>query len=265
VFGWLVRGSCPFFFFFFFCLFCLFVCLAKVVVFSFVFPVDIVANSIEAVCYHNDIDPFYPKFIGASFANVSLSVLKDLYFTRAFGKTPAAGAPAPAPTTATGTPPSSSSSSSSMATNAKAAYKPPSAPTAAAPALKVPFRSYSLYTIRDSLTIFASFNLPSMIATYLTETHSLPLHQSKTIAQLVTPCAVQLASTPLHLLGMDYYNSPQSTNGQRWEFVKREYVGTTLARMGRIFPAYGIGGVCNTYLRERGKKWMVGRYGLDSA
>ncbi|KAI8850878.1 hypothetical protein BC829DRAFT_425115 [Chytridium lagenaria] len=163
-------------------------------------------NSIEAVCNHMDANPFYPKFVGASFANVSLSVLKDLYFT------------------------------------------PPPAPVRT-----VPFRSYSLYTIRDSMTIFASFNMPQMISGYLAAHWSVKPKNAEFAAQLVTPCAVQLASTPLHLLGMDYYNSPGATV---------EYIGTTLARMGRIFPAYGIGGVVNKQLRSKGKEYLNERHSI---
>ncbi|KAJ3087524.1 hypothetical protein HDU96_004479, partial [Phlyctochytrium bullatum] len=81
----------------------------------------IVANSIEAVCNHINVSYFYPKFIGSSIANVSLSVLKDLYFTRAFGKTGGASG------------------------EAAAAGAQKAAP--AAPQRAVPFRSYSLYTI----------------------------------------------------------------------------------------------------------------------
>jgi hypothetical protein len=38
--------------------------------------------------------------------------------------------------------------------------------------------------------------------------------------------------------------------------VKREYVKTALARMARIFPAFGIGGVVNKYIRKSGKEWL---------
>ena len=44
-----------------------------------------VANSIEAICERRSTSSFYPKFVGSSFANVSLSVLKDRAFARMFG------------------------------------------------------------------------------------------------------------------------------------------------------------------------------------
>lgn len=55
----------------------------------------IVANSIEAICERSERSSFYPKFIGSSMANVTLSVLKDKAFARMFGK----GDPRPMPLT----------------------------------------------------------------------------------------------------------------------------------------------------------------------
>ncbi|KAJ3315379.1 hypothetical protein HDU76_002212 [Blyttiomyces sp. JEL0837] len=201
----------------------------------------IVANSIESVCTHYSIDWFYPKFIGASIANVSLSVMKDLYFTRAFGKvtaSPVTPTPSPAPTTTTTT-----------------TIKSTPPPSSLRP---VPFRSYSLYTLRDTLTIFASFNMPILVSDLLIKSNTVSSRPTADLyAQLITPCAVQIVSTPLHLLGMDYYNSPNANVSQRVKFIGREYVATTLARMGRIFPAYGIGGVANKKFRSYGKQWLI--------
>jgi hypothetical protein len=73
-------------------------------------------------------------------------------------------------------------------------------------------------------------------------------------SQLIAPCAVQFLSSPLHLYGMDRYNRPQLTHADapsRRQFIQREYVKTTLARIARIFPAFGIGGVANRYLRHQ--------------
>jgi hypothetical protein len=53
----------------------------------------VVANSIEAICDRSDTSSFYPKFVGSSVANVTLSVLKDRAFARMFG----VGDPKPIP------------------------------------------------------------------------------------------------------------------------------------------------------------------------
>jgi hypothetical protein len=42
----------------------------------------------------------------------------------------------------------------------------------------------------------------------------------------------------------------------RIAFIEREYVKTTLARMARIFPAFGVGGVVNKYVRNSGNKQL---------
>ncbi|POM67587.1 Hypothetical protein PHPALM_16384 [Phytophthora palmivora] len=71
-----------------------------------------------------------------------------------------------------------------------------------------------------------------------------------TFAQLICPAAVQFLSTPLHLLGLDLYNNKGHTMTQRVSFVQREYVKSVLARVGRIGPAFGIGGGGNAYFRN---------------
>ena len=63
--------------------------------------------------------------------------------------------------------------------------------------------------LRDSLTIFASFNVPPLLAPYI-PSHMLPefmqsIHKQN-IAQFVAPAAIQFISTPMHLLGLDIYN-----------------------------------------------------------
>lgn len=175
----------------------------------------IVANNIEAICQREKQNPFYPKFVGSSIANVTLSVLKDKAFARMFGK----GSPRPMPSSSLG-----------------------------------------LFALRDSMTILASFSLPGLIALRLQEDLHLNKTFADTSAQLVTPCAMQILSTPLHLLGLDLYNRSSASRAQRRDFVLQEYVKTTLARIARIFPAYGIGGVVNKYVRKAGNDLLYAHY-----
>lgn len=177
----------------------------------------IVANSIQVLCDHKNIPWFYPKFVGTSFANVTFSVLKDMYLTKRFGS---------------------------------------------GSARKVPLRSFGLYTVRDSMTIFASFNLPCIVSGHLINM-GLDKSYAETGSQLIAPCAIQALSSPLHLLGMDLYNNPSSAVKERSQFIRKEYVATTLARMGRIFPAFGIGGVTNKWLREKAKTILTEYYKKD--
>jgi hypothetical protein len=164
----------------------------------------IVANSTESIFKHRKEDYILPKFITSSVANVSLSLAKDSYFTRAYGN---------------------------------------------GQARKVPLSSISLYGVRDSSTILASFILPPKVASQLHQKFGLSTKSSTVISQLATPCLMQLGSTPLHLLGMDLYNHKNKSPADRIAFIRKEYWGTVGARMGRIFPAFGIGGLVNSQLR----------------
>ncbi|KAL2315839.1 hypothetical protein POMI540_0614 [Schizosaccharomyces pombe] len=107
----------------------------------------------------------------------------------------------------------------------------------------LPWSCYGLYGLRDALTIAFSFNIPPMIA---------PLLPGGLItAQLLTPCAVQFISTPLHLLSLDIYNrgGPNISAANRVMQVRKHLLKSTFARMVRILPAFGIGGVTNRKLR----------------
>lgn len=111
------------------------------------------------------------------------------------------------------------------------------------------------------MTIFASFNLPSIIAPKLAELPPPVKERFKRIistesgrmatAQFLTPAAMQIVSTPIHLLGLDLYNRQGNLSiGQRLSRVSRDWGVSALARMGRIVPAFGIGGVVNTKVRR---------------
>jgi hypothetical protein len=106
------------------------------------------------------------------------------------------------------------------------------------------------------MTIFASFNLPPLLAPKLEEKMSAEVRKyasAATVAQFVTPAAVQIVSTPLHLLGLDLYNRPGvvlfGQDGRAGRVV-RDWAKSALARMGRIIPAFGVGGVVNTKVRR---------------
>ena len=123
----------------------------------------------------------------------------------------------------------------------------------------LPPASYALFTLRDCLTIFASFNLPPLLAPRI-PMHFFPdrmkkLH-SQSVAQFIAPAAMQVLSTPMHLLGLDFYNRTRIPLGERWELVRRAWPSSCIARMGRIVPAFGVGGVVNTSLRRRFMQWL---------
>lgn len=126
----------------------------------------------------------------------------------------------------------------------------------------LPTITYGLFATRDSLTILASFTWPKMIGNALHEHSSLGEQTSYNIAQITSPCMVQLLSTPLHLYALDCYNRRETkiTAWDRILRVKQEYVKTTLARIARILPAFGIGGIVNKYLRQSGRELLRSQY-----
>lgn len=115
----------------------------------------------------------------------------------------------------------------------------------------LPPASYALLALRDSMTIFASFNLPSKFAPTLPE--SIENHCSRlSVAQFATPAFIQIFNAPLHLLGLDLYNRNRRTAVRdRLSKVWRDWPATSLARMCRVLPAFGIGGVVNNNSRAR--------------
>lgn len=144
------------------------------------------------------------KFIAASTANVSLSVIKDRAFSRMYG----VSAPRPLP------------------------------PTAAV-----------CYAVRDMITVGASFTAVDPLGNMLGSHFAMSSESAQVSAQLLAPVAAQVLNTPIFLLGMDLYNRPVTSAGDRVAFISKQYAKTLFSRWARIFPAFSIGGVVNRKLR----------------
>jgi hypothetical protein len=125
----------------------------------------------------------------------------------------------------------------------------------------VPLASYMLFALRDCMTIFASFNLPPLLAPHINARLGSELRRTidgLTVAQFLAPTCLQLFSTPLHLLGLDLYNRPSVATApvplpswrERWALVRKNWAVSTFARACRIIPAFGVGGVVNTKVRK---------------
>ena len=153
------------------------------------------------------------KFVATSSANLSLCLYKDNQFTRLFSAPGSSPRPVPLPT-------------------------------------------FALFTIRDCLTIFASFNLPPLVAPRIERAMGEEVKKyvgAASIAQFATPAAVQIFSTPLHLLGLDLYNRPDArVAGPQGRVAKvvRDWAKSAAARICRIVPAFGVGGVVNMKVRK---------------
>ncbi|KAI1853144.1 hypothetical protein JX265_011425 [Neoarthrinium moseri] len=121
------------------------------------------------------------------------------------------------------------------------------------PPRPVPLPSYVLFTLRDCMTIFASFNVPPLLGPVLSARMSAELQKQvsgQTLAQFAAPAAVQLFSTPLHLLGLDLYNRPAQTWAERLAAVRKNWAVSVAARVCRIVPAFGFGGTVNVKVRK---------------
>ncbi|TPR07142.1 Sugar (and other) transporter family protein [Aspergillus niger] len=128
-------------------------------------------------------------------------------------------------------------------------------------AAKVPKISYGLFCLRDSITIFASFNIPALVAPSIPDSIAATPGMKAALAQFSCPALMQFASTPMHLLGLDLYNR-QPPGGLGWRErasrIRRDYIPSCFARMGKIVPAYGVGGVVNVRMRASLMEYLEG-------
>eukprot|EP00922_Rhytidocystis_sp_ex-Travisia-forbesii_P013667 GHVS01020432.1.p1 GENE.GHVS01020432.1~~GHVS01020432.1.p1 ORF type:complete len:441 (+),score=106.39 GHVS01020432.1:104-1426(+) len=105
--------------------------------------------------------------------------------------------------------------------------------------------SCSCTTARPSCFI-PRYILSSPLVVYLGSSPQLSLNS----AQLLCPIGVQLVSTPVHLLALDYYNRQNVSWLSRVRLICRKYVPSMTARICRIGPAFGVGGIVNNKIRE---------------
>ncbi|KAL2000774.1 hypothetical protein VTN02DRAFT_2658 [Thermoascus thermophilus] len=190
------------------------------------------ANAIDTVTStvrnqpFSTVTPGTAKFVTTTSVNMAICVYKDARFAKIFG--------------ASSPPPSASATAAATAAAATAAAK------------KIPKTSYALFCLRDSVTIFASFNVPALIAPSIPDSLAATPGMKAALAQFASPALMQFVSTPMHLLGLDLYNR-QPPGGLGWRErlarIRRDYVASSFARMGKIIPAYGVGGVVNVRMR----------------
>ncbi|OJD25164.1 hypothetical protein ACJ73_03466 [Blastomyces percursus] len=201
--------------------------------------IDTLTSTMDGRAF-SDVSAGPAKFIATAVVNMSICVYKDARFARLFG--------------AQGTPPEPKAPPKSKETQNPKKKTTQSLPhTSKTPqSLPIPKRSFALFCLRDSMTIFASFNLPTLLSPHIPDILASTPSSKTALAQFSIPATVQLFSTPFHLLGLDLYNR-QPPGGlpavDRWARVKRDWAPSVMARIGRIVPAYGFGGVANTKFR----------------
>ena len=107
--------------------------------------------------------------------NMGASIAKDVIFAKLFGKKEAAGAAAKS----------------------------------------VPMATYAAFLGRDVLTIAGGCILPPYVSKAMQASTGFEKKHADKIAQLTTPMAMQLVCTPLHLVALNFYNTPVATLGER--------------------------------------------------
>jgi hypothetical protein len=199
------------------------------------------ANAIDTVTStlrnqpFSTVTPGTAKFLTTTTVNMSICVYKDARFAKLFG-----------PSSTQCHPPGTATTSAAVSAATAAAT------TAIKKAPQIPKMSYTLFCQRDSVTIFASFNVPALIAPSIPDFIASTPNMTGSIAQFSCPALMQFVSTPMHLLGLDLYNR-QPPGGLGWRErllrIRRDYIVSSFARMGKIVPAYGVGGVVNVRMR----------------
>mmetsp|Transcript_19981 Transcript_19981/g.29203 ORF Transcript_19981/g.29203 Transcript_19981/m.29203 type:complete len:341 (-) Transcript_19981:157-1179(-) len=154
-------------------------------------------------------------FVATTVVNSSTSMLKDRFYASQFGTSAASGVPA-----------------------------------------KIPKITYGLFAMRDCMVIGSSFILPDILCGVIQEHSDLDRDSALKVSQLACPILAQGFVGPVQLLGLDIYNRPLaglSTKDlfmERFRFQCANFSSIFGARVSRIAPAYGLGGIGNTYFRD---------------
>mmetsp|Transcript_26614 Transcript_26614/g.77459 ORF Transcript_26614/g.77459 Transcript_26614/m.77459 type:complete len:363 (-) Transcript_26614:198-1286(-) len=115
----------------------------------------------------------------------------------------------------------------------------------------VPFATYQCFVARDAIGAAAAFNIPKRFSAQL-QHRGMAKRKADTIAQLATPAAMEIICTPFHFLGFNIYNQPGLSAMERLsQIFSFSCLQLTLVRMVRVTPAFGIGGVVNTRIRQQ--------------
>lgn len=115
-------------------------------------------------------------------------------------------------------------------------------------ATKMPPTVYAWWTVRDMIHMLGAAVAPD----YCEQRFKWTKDQWR-VAQVTFPLAVQLITTPVHLLGLDYYNEKESTLSQRLARVRASYFGSVGIRMIRMFAPWSIGLLITRDLRD----WLI--------
>jgi len=146
-------------------------------------------------------------------------------------------------------------------------------------ARKIPTISYALWSLRDCTVIGSSFILPNLAAPHLHKTvgvnYGWTRSESQRVSQILCPILAQTVATPFQLMGLDHYNKqlirPKNAGFLlwhadvalgRWRMIQKNYWSVLGARVARIAPAFSIGGVYNTQMRNSWRSYLANNHSL---
>lgn len=109
--------------------------------------------------------------------------------------------------------------------------------------------SYCAWLSRDLISMGVFFTLPPIVGKQIAGITGSE-QNGYYAAQIVLPLLVQTITTPMHLLGYDFYNNPNNTFGQRITFLQKDYFQNVGIRMVRMAPPWSIGTILNKELRD---------------
>ena len=96
----------------------------------------------------------------------------------------------------------------------------------------------------------SAFTIPPILGKYLEKKFDFSESNSLRIAQISSPVLTQIVATPIHLMGLSFYNKPLISLTERLSNIRKICFESTILRMLRFLPAFGIGGVINIELRK---------------
>jgi hypothetical protein len=115
---------------------------------------------------------------------------------------------------------------------------------------KTPLRTVSLFALRDTCTMAATFYAAPKAANWLIQEHDINRDTANLSMALIIPVLAQFLTAPIHIHAMDYYARPNASISE-WCFrIKQEFQNIAFARGLRILPAFGIGSYSNNKFRE---------------
>lgn len=113
------------------------------------------------------------------------------------------------------------------------------------------FNSYSLFAIRDMMTISSAFIFKQDMNNYLEKKYGITHNNADFISSMTLPIVTQCFSTPIHILSIDYLQKPEITFKERIQHIKNIYWSVCIGRMIRVIPAFCIGGFINDLLLQK--------------